>query len=143
MKLTTRDFGEIEIDEKEIITFASPVFGFETYHKFVFLYHKEVSEHFIWLQSIEEPGLCFILVDPHLVMEHYEPKLPEEAERLLGDGEYMCWLMASVREPFEESTVNLKSPVVVNIKGHLAAQFVLQEEFPIRYPLFRKEEEEC
>ena len=51
----------------------------------------------------------------------------------------MCWLMASIREPFSESTVNLKSPIVVNPQRHLAAQFILEEDFPIRYPLFREE----
>lgn len=143
MKLQTRDFGEVEIDEKEIVTFASPIYGFETYRKFAFLYHESVSEHFIWLQSVEESNLCFILVQPHLITEHYEPDLPEEAPQLLGDGPYMCWLMASIRNPFESSTVNLKSPIVVDTERHLAAQFVLQKDLPIRYPLFRKEEETC
>ena len=143
MKLETRDFGEVEIDENEMITFAGPIFGFEKYRKFVFLYQENVSEHFIWLQSMEDPELCFILVNPHTITEHYDPKLTEEAVALLGDGDYMCWLMASIREPFETSTVNLKSPIVVNPELHQAAQLILEENLPIRYPLFRKEEKSC
>lgn len=139
MKLNTRDFGEIEIDEKDLITFTSPIYGFEHYKRFAFLYHKEISEHFIWLQSVEEQALCFLLVEPELVSDHYRPKLPGEATRLIGEGDCMCWLMASIREPFAKSTVNLKSPIVVNPQRHLAAQFILEEDFPIRYPLFREE----
>jgi len=143
MKLETRDFGEIEIDENETITFAGPIFGFEKYRKFVFLYQESVSEHFIWLQSTEDPNLCFILVNPHTISDHYQPVLPGDTVSILGDGDYMCWLMASIREPFETSTVNLKSPVVVNPKLHLAAQFILEGDLPIRHPLFRKEEKSC
>lgn len=48
MKLSTRDFGIVEVDESEIVTFTGPIFGFESYRKFVFLYQEDISEHFIW-----------------------------------------------------------------------------------------------
>ena len=143
MKLDTRDFGQVEIDEKEILTFAGPIFGFEEYKKFVFLYRESISEHFVWLQSVEEPDLCFILLSPETITEHYEPSLPENIEDILGEGPYMCWLIATIRDPFTDSTVNLKSPIVVNPSLHKAAQIVLEEKLPIRHPLFSKEEEQC
>ena len=113
MKLSTRDFGIVEVDESEIVTFTGPIFGFESYRKFVFLYQEDISEHFIWLQSVENPDLCFILVQPSLVMEPYEPRFPAEMQELLGNGDYMCWLLVSIRDLFDQSTVNLKSPIVV------------------------------
>lgn len=143
MKLLTRDLGEIEIDEKEIVTFTGPIFGFEQYRRYVFLYDKELSKHFIWLQSVEEPGLCFILVQPDLITDDYQPHLPTEAKDLLGEGDYMCWLMASIREPFAKSTVNLRSPIVVNLALHQAGQFLLEGNLPIRHPLIREEAREC
>ena len=143
MKLQTRDLGEMEIDEKDIVTFTGPIFGFEEYHRYVFLYEKELSEHFIWLQSVEEPGLCFILVQPDLVTGDYQPQLPREAGTLLGEGDYMCWLMATLREPFQKSTVNLRSPIVVNPELRQAAQFVLEGDLPIRHPLLREGEGAC
>ena len=33
MIIKTRDFGEIEIDEKEIVTFKCPVLGFDEFTK--------------------------------------------------------------------------------------------------------------
>lgn len=143
MKLKTRDFGEVEIDEHEIIDFTGPIYGFEQYRRFAFLYQEEVSREFIWLQSVEEPELCFILVQPHTVSEQYAPRLPQETVKLLGDGDYMCWLMTSIREPFNRSTVNLKSPIVVNPQLHRAAQVILEEDLPIRHPLFREEGQSC
>lgn len=138
MKLITRDFGEIEIDEREIITFASPIFGFEDYLRFVFLYQEDVSRTLVWLQSVDQPEICFILVDPELVAENYLPTIPLSVEKLLGEGEYMCWLVAVLREPFEASTVNLKSPIVVNPVSKRAVQVILEQELPMKHPLLKK-----
>ena len=143
MKLFTRDLGEIEIDEKDIVTFTGPIFGFEKYRRFVFLYQEEIVENFIWLQSVEEPELCFILVQPDLITDNYQPQLPKEAKTLLGDGDWMCWLIVSLREPFQDSTVNLRSPIVVNPELRQAAQFVLEGNLPIRHPLVREGEKKC
>ena len=143
MKLLTRDLGELEIDEKDIVTFAGPIFGFEKYRRFVFLFQEDLSEHFIWLQSVEEPELCFILVQPDLITDHYTPELPPEAKDLLGEGDYMCRLIVSLREPFADSTVNLRSPIVVNPELRQAAQFVLDGGLPIRHPLIREGAAQC
>lgn len=143
MKLLTRDLGELEIDEKDIVTFEGPIFGFERYRRFVFLYQEDISENFIWLQSVDEPELCFILVQPDLITDHYQPELPRESKTLLGDGDYMCWLIVSLREPFQDSTVNLRSPIVVNPETRKAAQFVLEGNLPIRHPLVREEGSQC
>ena len=143
MLFRSRDLGEIEIAEQDIVTFTGPIFGFEQYRRFVFLYEEEISEHFIWLQSVEEPGLCFILVQPDLITDHYQPQLPKEAASLLGEGDYMCWLMATIRDPFPQSTVNLKSPIVVNPELRQAAQFVLEGSLPIRHPLLREGAASC
>ena len=35
MKIETRDFGILEIEEKNIITFKQPIFGFEEFTQFV------------------------------------------------------------------------------------------------------------
>lgn len=140
MKIQSRDFGPVEIDEREIITFKSPIYGFEEYTRFAFLYDAQVSEHFVWLQSLEEPGLCFILVDPALVCDQYAPQLPAEIDALLGPEDCMCWLLVVIAEPFEDSTVNLRSPIVVNPIRKLAAQVILDGSLPIRRPLLCKKE---
>ncbi len=55
----------------------------------------------------------------------------------------MCWLIVSLREPFQDSTVNLRSPIVVNPELRQAAQFVLEGNLPIRHPLVREGEKKC
>lgn len=139
MEIRTRDFGTIQINEEDIITFKSPIYGFEAYHKFVFLYMEDISEHFVWLQSVEEPELCFLLANPELVMDHYAPEIPKDIQELLGPEDYMCWLVMVVKDTLEDSTVNLRSPIVVNPVRKCAAQIILDAKLSVHQPLMKRE----
>lgn len=143
MKIKTRDFGEIEISEGEIVTFCQPVFGFEGSTRYVFLHDDEVDGHFVWLQSVDEQNVRFILISPSVVSDDYRPKLPQEIRQQLGEGEYESWLITVIPEDLRRSTVNLKSPIVVNPSSMVAAQVILDEDLPIRFPLFDNAKEEA
>lgn len=135
MRIETRDFGELEIDEQDIIRLKSPIYGFEDLMEFVVLYEEENS-HIVWLQSVEDSQICFVMVDPAVVDKNYKFELPREARRLLGDDEgLLVWLIVVVAPDFKDSTVNLKSPVIINPARHCGLQAMLEEDYPIRYPL--------
>ena len=143
MNITTRDFGMLEIDEKEVIEFRLPIYGFETLKRFVLLYDDTVPGPFGWLQSLEDPSACFILVDPQAVYPHYTPELGSEIERLLELEPEDCCVLRSVTvipEDFQKTTINLKSPVVINPRTRLAAQVILDAEYPVRARLLPEEE---
>ncbi|MGN0613884.1 MAG: flagellar assembly protein FliW [Porcipelethomonas sp.] len=141
MKIQTRDFGEVEITKNDIITFEEKIFGFEEYSNFIMLYDDELNGEYVWLQSTEEPGLCFIAANPALVPD-YKPDFKKEAEKVLGKGTYEYWIMMVVTENIKDSTVNLKSPVIINLDTHKAMQLILEERFPVRYNLFQPEKED-
>ncbi len=141
MLIQTRDFGEMEIDEKDIITFVEPIFGFEDYRKYVLMEHEELNPHFVWLQSTEEPMVCFVLANPRELVPDYEVRLPEDTAAALGEGGTLYFVLTVIRDPYYDSTVNLKSPVVINTQTGRAMQVILEEAYPIRQPLVQKEEE--
>lgn len=141
MLIQTRDFGEMEIDEKDIITFVEPIFGFEDYRKYVLMEHEELNPHFVWLQSTEEPMVCFVLANPRELVPDYEVRLPEDTAAALGEGGTLYFVLTVIRDPYYDSTVNLKSPVVINTQTGRAMQVTLEEAYPIRQPLVQKEEE--
>ena len=141
MLIQTRDFGEMEIDEKDIITFVEPIFGFEDYRKYVLMEHEELNPHFVWLQSTEEPMVCFVLANPRELVPDYEVRLPEDTAVALGEGGTLYFVLTVIRDPYYDSTVNLKSPVVINTQTGRAMQVILEEAYPIRQPLVQKEEE--
>ncbi len=136
MKVKTRDFGEVEVNTEDIISFEQKIFGFDRYTDFIMLYDDEFNGEYAWLQSVEEPELCFIIANPELLIKDYDPCYPPEVKSVLGSGTYEKWLIMVVKESIEDSTVNLKSPIIVNFEKHKAMQVILEDEYPVRYRLF-------
>ncbi len=139
MNILTRDFGEIEVAPEDIITFVSPMFGFEEMNRYVFLFAEE-NTNIVWLQSVDNPHICFILADPKIVEDNYNPRLSPEVRGALGEGDYLFWLVVVVAEVFRDSTINMKSPVVVNLHTKRAVQTILEEDYPLRRPLAGSQE---
>lgn len=135
----TRDFGEREIPDSKVIIFKQPIFGFEDYTRYTLIFDEEIGEQIVWLQSLEEPGLCFLLFNPSQFEDFYKPEITEENEKLLGTGDYVCWTVLSLKEDFEASTVNLKSPVIINSTTGVAAQILLEQDYPVRHPIMEGE----
>lgn len=77
MNYATRDFGEMNIEDSRVLDFVQPPFGFEAYHKYALIYDKEIGESIVWLQSLEEPSLCFLMMDPSSLAPYFRPRLPE------------------------------------------------------------------
>ena len=73
MKIETRDFGILEIEEKNIITFKQPIFGFEEFTQFVLVNDSNMGNGICWLQSIEQKSVCFIMLNPLEVRRDYAP----------------------------------------------------------------------
>ncbi|MCL2121455.1 MAG: flagellar assembly protein FliW [Clostridiales bacterium] len=138
MKVQTRDFGELEIESGQMLHFRQPLFGFDAYHHYAVLHDPDLGMDIAWLQSLEEADLCFVLVSTQVVQSGYQPQMPAGLESLVGEGEYECWLIAVVQEDFTQSTINLKSPVVINWKTGFGAQVILEGDYPVRYPLMEE-----
>lgn len=143
MKYQSRDFGLVEVSDDRVLNFVKPVLGYEQYKRYTLLYDEEIGTKLIWLQSLEEEELCLILADPTILAENYQPVLPEEVTQTLGNGNYICLVVAVVPEDLSKATVNLKSPIVINTDTRQAMQVVLSQDYPIRTRLFAKGKEPC
>lgn len=126
VELETR-YGLIQVNEDEIIRFPRGILGFADYHKYVIL--QEDNSVFSYLQSVDEPGLSFVIIMPELVCSDYEVKLSAEEIEFLQisspeDGQ--VYGIVTIPENVAEMTVNLQAPVVINTKGLLAAQLIVQ-----------------
>ena len=136
MIIGTRDFGEIEISEESVYHFSQPVFGFEEYTDYVLLHDEEIGGDIVWLQSTQKSSLCFIMMDPGVIINGtFAPELPKGSEKLLGEGIYVCWVIAVIPQNIKDATANLKSPVFLNPDSRLAAQIILEGDYPLRFPI--------
>lgn len=140
LKISTRDFGEISVPSDQILTFPSGIYAFEELKSFVLLSPLGENTYPMWLQSAEQPALCFIVYDPFELASDYNPELEEEFKVLLdiekGDSvEY--FVIAVVPENYTETTVNLKSPVVINKTKCRGAQVILEKDYKLKHPIFK------
>ncbi|AXU48561.1 flagellar assembly protein FliW [Clostridioides difficile] len=91
--------------------------------------------------STEEEGIGFIVVSPFEIMKEYEIVLSQEIISNLeieSVSDIMLLNIITLGETIQESTVNMKAPIVINIKNNYGMQTILQDEaYSIKYPLVR------
>ncbi|MCM1335235.1 MAG: flagellar assembly protein FliW [Bacteroides sp.] len=142
MTIATRDFGEKEIDESSVFDFPNGVFAFEDDRRFALLSPLGEDTYPMWLQSLDHTELCFIVFDPERIDESFNVTLNESEKRLLqvktGDP-IRSLTIAKIPEDYRRTTVNMKSPIVINPETRTALQVILPHDYPFRYPLFPEE----
>ncbi len=122
-----RQFGALEYESHHVVTFPDGLAGFEHSIRFL-LVNDETSQPFLWLVSLEDPDLCFPMIDPTILMPDYA----------VADAKNTTVLnMVSLRTPVEDSTVNMRSPILVEHEQQIGRQIVLENDrLPFRRPLF-------
>ncbi|MBB5021979.1 flagellar assembly protein FliW [Desulfurispira natronophila] len=140
MKIHTSRFGEINVDEDQVITMTEPLLGFPDLYKYVMRDHSDDTP-FKWLQSLEDSGLAFVILDPALFKPDYGVRLSRsdvEHLQLESDKDAQVYTIVVVppNDP-QKMTANLQAPLVLNTKNNIAKQVVLNDpNYPIKYPVF-------
>lgn len=133
MRIDTKFFGDVEIEENRIIDFADGIPGFEDLNKFVII-EVEDNPKLKCLQSIEDPNICLLLVIPWEFFEDYEIELidKEIAElELQNETDAAVYNVVTVRK--DNITANLLAPIVINVIKNKGRQIILQnKEYKIK-----------
>lgn len=141
MKIQTSRFGWLEIENGDLVTFPEGILGFGQLRKFV-LIDDPNDEIFAWLQSCEEPGIAFPILEPELFDNQYSPSLTKsDLASLEVDASSKCRMFTIVTIPKDptQMTANLKAPIFINVEQRIARQCVLQDnKLAIREPIFAK-----
>lgn len=136
VEFNTTRFGVVEIDQENIVRFNEGIPGFPEARNFVLIPHKEDSP-FAWLQSVDMADLAFVVTDPWLFFEDYQPVIDESVieelgahEEAEGDSESSIVVMAILTIPKEthKMTANLQAPVIINTRNNRAKQVILSSE---------------
>jgi len=138
MKLETRNFGEIEILEEDVIDFIEGLPGFPEDKRFVIL--SEDDGPISFLQSVDGGDVSFVVVDMLAFKPDYNPIVDENHIQDLGKyhpEKFMIYNIATIFDNLADSTVNLKAPIVVNAVDKKAKQIVCgNEEYSVKASLF-------
>ena len=138
MKLETSRFGEVDVDDTDVLTFTQPIIGFQEFRRFVRVPGPEGSS-ITWLQSTESGDLAFMLLDPREVMDDYSIRLSQSefAELAINDlAELEVFtIVVAPRDPKQVRT-NLKAPILINPRLRLGKQTILEKcDYPVQYYL--------
>ena len=137
MKLSTRHFGEMEIDDTNILEFEDGLPGFPDDRQFVLI---ENEEPFCWLQSVTDGENAFILVDVFKIMPEYNPQVDKEELELLGEYKPEDFLILNIvvlPENIKNMTVNLLAPVIINTANKKGRQVIAKNEnYSIKHSMY-------
>ena len=139
MKIESIRFGEIEVEEEQILHFSNGIPGFLDEKAFVHIPY-DLESPFSFLQSTTEANLSFLLVDPFAFFTDYEFIIEDGVTKELGlslENPPQVFLIASVKEKLTDMTVNLLAPIVLNGVNRTGKQLILDKpEYSIRHRLF-------
>lgn len=140
MNITTKLFGEIEVDESKKITFVQGIVGFPDLKDFLLIHDSDSSGGIRWMQSIQEPAFAMPVIDPLVVKRDYNPSIEDELLKPLGtisEDNLLVLVTITVPHEIENMTVNLKAPIIINGDNRLASQLIVEDDqYKVKFPIY-------
>lgn len=133
MKLNTKHFGEIDIDEKIMLNFDNGLYGFEDNKRFIIIDNPDKEVPFKWLQSIDNPDLTFVIVNPFIFKPDYDFNLSQSVIDKLNiedEKEIVVYTIVVIPEDINKMTANLAAPLIINANKLLGKQIIIDD---VRY----------
>lgn len=148
--METKNFGTITYEPDSELEFPSGLPGFDSRKRFVAVRFVE-SDPLVYLQSLEDPGLCFVTMPVLAVDPRYRLKvsgedldqigLPGARQPRIGE-DVFCLTVLSFREA--GPTANLLAPIVINLKTRRAVQAIAPEsDYSHQHELIPEEAPVC
>lgn len=141
MKVNTTRFGELQVNNEDIITFSEGLLGFEALSKF-FVVDPGDSTLILWLQAIEDSSIAFPIIEPKIFKPDYIAKLlPGDMNSVQLENIAHAKIYSILTIPSEIATMsaNLKAPIVINNEKKIARQIVLQDnKLSVKYEMYKE-----
>ena len=126
MDVKTKQGTTVKVEDSQIFSFPEGLFGFELYHNYA-VYESEYSP-FMWMQSLEDQNLAFLIIDPFLIANDYELDVDDKSLAKIGiKSPADVYVMSIVTIPQDKSpvTANLQGPIVINKNTKQCLQVIL------------------
>lgn len=140
MVITTKLFGDIEINEQKKITFVQGIIGFPDLKDFLLIHDSESSGSIRWLQSIQEPAFAMPVIDPLIIAPDYNPSVEDELLKPLNitdEENVLVVVTITVPSDLTKMSVNLKAPIIISGETRLANQIITDDEqYLVKYPIY-------
>lgn len=136
--IQTKYLGEVRVEQSQLIAFPAGLPGFIEETSFVLL-NIPGNSVFQILQSISNPGIAFIVTDPYQLYKEYVIKLDDnlmESLHITTKEDVVVLSIVTLQEPFEDSTLNLKAPLIIHSKDLTGKQYIIHgDEYTTKAPI--------
>ena len=128
MDVKTKWGTTVQVEKEKLLEFPEGLFGFEECKNYA-IFESEYPP-FMWMQSLEEERLAFLIVDPFVVAPDYELDIDDKSlSKIDVTSPAQVHVMVIVTIPSDGSpiTVNLQGPLVINHMNQKCMQVVLND----------------
>jgi flagellar assembly factor FliW len=128
VKLATKAFGLINIDEKQKLFFPQGILGFENNNDYALLDSEQ--EPFFWLQSMDEEQIAFVVINPFLFRPDYELDISNEEMSEIGimsPEQALIFTIVTIPADGSPITANLQGPLIICKETCIGRQVVLAD----------------
>lgn len=126
MKIQSKFFGEIEIEDNKIITLVDGMLGFEKLTKYILIPHGQ-DNMFKWLQSTQDPTVCFLVVEPVSFMFNYSLEISDDVVdriKIRTPEDVIIYSIVVIPEDPAKISANLCGPIVINAVNRMGSQVI-------------------
>jgi len=140
MRVDTKAYGSIDVDERQTIAFPHGILGFEKLDRYVLL--DAPQQPFYWLQALDLVEVAFVLIDPAIFRPDYTVAVPQEELEEIGiDSQEKMLVFAIVTIPANaaEMTANLQGPIIINKLTRVGRQCIsTNPKWEVRHPILKE-----
>jgi flagellar assembly factor FliW len=135
--VNTKSFGEIEVDEIQIIDFPQGILGFDFIKKFIIMDTEDEGSPFKWMQAFNEKDLAFVIIRPLDFMEEYELVISQsDLDEVNAESvdELITFSIVTIPENPRNMTANLQGPIIINPVKKIGKQAIsLSDRYTVRH----------
>jgi flagellar assembly factor FliW len=129
MDTATADYRTTESLRNNIIEFQEGLPGFPACHEFV-MAQEPHERPFAWMQSVNEPGVRFAVVDAYAWDRDFALEVDDAALEELGSLDpldYAVYFLLHIRKDEKGTTLQAKpnAPLLVNVRNRQARQVIV------------------
>ncbi|MCC6573968.1 MAG: flagellar assembly protein FliW [Planctomycetes bacterium] len=128
IRIETSRFGPMDVDASMVFSFPEGLIGLPHAQAFAIL--DDANGPLQWMQSLDDPRLAFVIVEPVLFAPDYRVRvIPAELAAIELDRpeDSRVSVILSIPADPSQMTANLQGPLVFNTVRNLGKQLVLAE----------------
>jgi flagellar assembly factor FliW len=140
MRIDTKAYGSIDVDERQRIEFPYGILGFEKLKSYVLL--DAPQQPFYWLQALDLVEVAFVLINPVIFRPDYTVEVPQEELEEIGidsPDKMLAFAIVTIPQNPSDMTANLQGPIIINKETRVGRQSIsTNPKWEVRHPVLKE-----